>query len=138
MKEVHMRNENEMNGVCSPCLVLAHPQREYQALLARGFRRLGWDVYLARSGPEARRLCKMLEADVVVLHTDLPEESGWLICDKLTREQPLTRVILVSDDLNPRSQELAVFVGATVLVDRAEGMVPLIEELIGSAMPAAS
>ncbi|MHB1423565.1 MAG: response regulator [Gemmataceae bacterium] len=133
-----MRNGNEKNVVCSPCLVLAHPQTDYQALLARGFRRLGWDVYLARSGPEARRLSRMLEADVVVLHAEMAEESGWLTCDKLTREQPLTRVILVSDNLSPRSAELAIFVGASALIDRAEGMVPLIEELIGSAVPAAS
>ena len=48
-----MRNGKELNVVCSPCLVLAHPQTAYETVLARGFRRLGWDVYLARSGPEA-------------------------------------------------------------------------------------
>ncbi|HTU93892.1 MAG TPA: response regulator [Gemmataceae bacterium] len=133
-----MPNRNEMNAVFSPCLVLAHPHAGPQGVLARGFRRLGWDVYLARSGPEARRLARMLAADIVILHVDLPEESGWLTCDKLIREQPLASVILISDDLSPRNQELAGFVGASALVDRARNMVPLVEELLDSAAPAAS
>lgn len=128
---------NATNFVSPPCLVLAHPHPEPQALFARGFRRLGWDVYLAHSGAEARRLARMLEADMVILHVDLPEESGWLTCDKLTRELPLTCVVLVSDDLNPRDQELAGFVGARALVDRADGVVPMVEDLLDPALPAA-
>ncbi len=130
-----MRNGNETNVVCSPCLILAHPYPESQAVLERGFRRMGWDVYLARSGPEARRLARMLSADMVVLHIDLPEESGWLTCDKLIREQPSVSVILVGDDLSPRNRDLADFVGASALVDGEESMVPLVEEYLDSAAP---
>jgi DNA-binding response OmpR family regulator len=133
-----MRNGNETNVVCTPCLVLAHPHADSQTALARGFRRLGWDVYSACSGPEARRLARMLPADLVILHVDLPEESGWLTCDKLLREQPLTSVILVGNDLSPRNRELAEFVGARALVDRPESMVSLVEELLDSAAPVAS
>jgi len=127
-----MRNERGTNIVYSPCLVLAHPRADSQAILARNFRRLGWDVYLARSGPEARRLARMLSADMVILHVDLPEESGWLTCDKLTRELPSASVILIGDDLSPRNCKLAHFVGASALIHRAESIVPLVEELIGS------
>ena len=133
-----MLDGTEVKSVISPCLILAHANPAYERLLERGFRRLGWDVYLARSGPEARRLVRMLEADVVILEAALPEESGWLTCDKLTREQPLTRVILVSDDLSPRQHELAVFVGASALIHSAEGMTPLLDELIAPIVPAAS
>ena len=133
-----MRNEKETNDVCSPCLVLAHPYPDSQAMLALGFRRLGWDVYLAERGSEARRLARMLAADMVVLHVDLPEESGWLTCDKLIREQPAVSVILVGDDLSPRNRDLANFVGASAFVDRAEEMVPLVEELLDSAVPTAN
>lgn len=133
-----MLDGNATKLASPPCLVLAHPHPQPQALLARGFRRLGWDVYPARSGSEARRLARMLEADMVILHIDLPEESGWLTCDKLTREMPLTSVVLVSDDLNPRDHELAGFVGARAVVDRAEGVVPLVEEILDSTAPAAS
>jgi len=118
-------------------LILAHPDTEYETAIARAFRRMGWDVYSAHSGPEARRLARRLDADVVVLDADLPEESGWLTCDKLTREQPLAKVILVSDNLSPRNQELAAFVGASALVSYGDGPAALAEEICGVAMPAA-
>jgi len=123
--------------VSPPCLILAHADGVYEGLIARGFRRMGWDLYSARSGPEVRRLVRMLEADLVIMDADLPEESGWLTCDKLTREQPLVKVILVSDNLSARNQELAAFVGASALVRHGEGVAPLMEELIGPAVQAA-
>ncbi len=132
-----MLDRCETDSVSPPCLILAHPDREYEAAIARGFRRLGWDVYLAQSGPEVRRLVRMMDADVVILDADLPEESGWLTCDKLTREQPLAKVVLVSDNLSPRNQELATFVGASALVRYGDGLTAVAEELCGAAIPAA-
>jgi len=133
-----MPERNEREVVSSPRLILAHPHPDYQSLLASAFRGLHWDVHLALSGPEARQLTRQLKADVVILHAEMPEESGWLTCDKLTREQPLTRVVLVSDNVNSRNQEFASFVGASFLVHQDEGLLSLIEELLGSAVPAAS
>jgi CheY-like chemotaxis protein len=105
---------------CAPCLVIAG----FDASVARAFRRRGWDVYSARTGPEARRLARMMEADLVVLDTFLPEESGWLTCEKLTRECPDVRVVLVDPD--PRRRQLAEFVGAAALVG-SDGLSALIE-----------
>ena len=74
---------------------------------------------------------------MVILDAELPQESGWLTCDKLTREQPLVKVILISDNLSPRNHELAAFVGAGALVSRTDSLAPLVEELRGPAVPAA-
>ena len=63
-----------------PCLVLAHPDPVYAAVVSRAFRRLGWDVCPAGTGPEARRLAQLLQAQLVVLDTQLPDETGWLTC----------------------------------------------------------
>jgi two-component system alkaline phosphatase synthesis response regulator PhoP len=132
-----MLDECASSAISPPCLILAHPDGGYTAVVARGFRRLGWDLYLARSGPEVRRLVRLLEADVVIMDADLPGESGWLTCDKLTREQPLVKVVLVGDNLSPRNQELAAFVGATALVGHGEGLAPLLEELVRPTVHAA-
>lgn len=132
-----MRHRNESNVVSSPCLILAHADRDDRAALARPFRRLGWDVYLAQSGPEVRRLAHTLEPDAIVLHVDLPEESGWLTCDKLTREPWAAPVILLSDDVGPRQRQLADFVGARALLHRGGDLAPRIEALLGLAAPAA-
>lgn len=115
---------------CAPCLVLAG----FETPVARAFRRRGWDVYLARNGPEARRLARMVEADLVVLATVLPEESGWLTCEKLTREMPGVRVILVDPAPDAQREELAQFVGATSLVSRLAGLPDLVERTPAEAL----
>ena len=79
------------------------------------FRRQGWDVYTAHGGPEVRRLARMLGPQLVVLQADLPDESGWLTCDKLLRELPHVRVILVNSGLSAEGCRFATFVGAAGL-----------------------
>jgi hypothetical protein len=98
---------------CSPCLVLGG----FDSVTIRAFRRSGWDVYTARTGPEARRLARMMEADLVVLDTGIGEESGWLTCEKLTREVPGVRVVLVDREPDSVGADLAEFVGAAALID---------------------
>jgi CheY-like chemotaxis protein len=119
----------EENPSYRPCLILAHRDPLYAAVAGRCFRQLGWDVYGAGTGPEARRLARMLEADWVVLDTDLPEESGWLICDKLLREQTPIKVILVATDPEPRDAERAAFIGASALVDARDGPAVLLQHV---------
>src|SRR3954447_4782484 len=71
-----------------PRLVLAYADSAHAALSCRHLRRQGWEVHLASSGFEARRLVRLLAPQVVVLDTDLREESGWLTCAKLKLENP--------------------------------------------------
>src|SRR5262249_46516108 len=85
-------------------LVIAHKDPVYAALICRTFRTLGWDVHLAESGPEVRRLARCLINAIVVLDANLTEESGWLTCEKLLREHPGLKVILVDVDRTPSNE----------------------------------
>jgi DNA-binding response OmpR family regulator len=120
-----------------PCLVLAHDDPVYAAGAIRAFRRLGWDAYTARTGPEARRLSRMLGAGLVVLAADLPGETGWLTCAKLVHELPMVKVVLVADTPDARQEQLAEFVGASSLVDGGGGVPALLAEVEGAILPAA-
>ena len=120
-----------------PCLILADEDRAFAAAVERSFRRLGWDVYAARSGPEARRLARMLAPSLVVLGTELSGESGWLTCDKLTHEFPRLRVILVGAAADDQQRRFAAFVGARALVDRRDGSTALLRHVAGVELPAA-
>jgi CheY-like chemotaxis protein len=127
-ESIPMNGSIQDSVCCTPCLVLAG----FDGTIARGFRRRGWDVYQARSGPEARRLARMVQADLVVLDTYLPEESGWLTCEKLTHELPGVRVVLIDPD--PRRADLAEFVGAAALVG-SDGLAALMELDPAEALP---
>jgi DNA-binding response OmpR family regulator len=103
-----------------PCLILTSHDPADAALAARAFRRLGWDVYGAADGPQARRLARMLRPALVVLDADLPGESGWLTCDKLLDELPDVRVLLTLPAPTERDRAFAAFVGASALVERRD------------------
>src|SRR5262245_26916965 len=72
-----MSAPNEPVAGYRPCLIVAHADAAYTAEVCRAFRRLGWDVYAVGTGPEARRLARMLEADLTILDVSLLEETGW-------------------------------------------------------------
>jgi DNA-binding response OmpR family regulator len=132
-----MFTQVEMAGSLRQRVVIAHEDPAYAALIGRHFRRLGWEVYGASSGPSARRLTRYLNPAAVVLDTDLTEESGWLTCDKLTRELPGPRVILVSKRTGAEQEAFAEFVGAMALVAQADGVPALVNEVLGVALSAA-
>jgi DNA-binding response OmpR family regulator len=121
----------------SQCLVLAHTDVGYAARVSRQFRLLGWDVYLARTGAEVRRLTKKLAPAVVVLDVELADESGWLVCDKLNREQPGLKVVLIAPNLTSEDERLASFVGAAALIWQQDGISALVNEVLEVALPAA-
>jgi DNA-binding response OmpR family regulator len=120
-----------------PGLIVAHSDPAYAALLGRSFTSLGWEVQLAATGAEVRRLAWSLGPAVVILDTDLDGESGWLTCDKLTREHPQLRVILVGEADEAGDGTFADFVGAAGLVRQTEGVQAVIAEVCSVTLPAA-
>lgn len=113
------RTEKPMNF--RPRLVLAYADSAHAAQSCRHLRRQGWEVHLASSGADARRLARMLAPEVVVLDTDLREESGWLTCAKIKLENPDQKVVLVTTRVNYEDQLNAEFVGADALIARDAG-----------------
>ncbi len=132
-----MTPDSREEASARPCMIVAHGDAHYAATLTRAFRRQGWDVYPARSGPEARRLARMLEPALVVMATDLKDESGWLTCEKLTRERPRIKVFLVGDAGEPRNRDFAAFVGAARLFDKTDSVPARVQEVWGRTLPAA-
>lgn len=133
-----MIEQTQESFVYRPCLILAHVDAAYAAQASRAFRRLGWDVYLTRSGPETRRMARMLNPSIVVLAADLPEESGWLTCDKLVREQPLRKVIIIGSGLSAETEAFAAFIGAAGFVYQHDGVHALVDAVCDSPVEAAS
>src|SRR5438876_932084 len=105
-----------------PCVVLAHSDASFAQQTSREFRQLGWDVYHARSGAGARKLARKFGPAAVVLDADLLDESGWLVCDKLSREQPNVRVFIVGARTVPVQRRFAAFVGAAALLRRQDSV----------------
>jgi CheY-like chemotaxis protein len=117
----------------SPRMVVAYADSNHAALCARHFRRLGWEVHMASSGLDARRLAHALAPEVVILDTQLPDESGWLTCAKMVLDNGARRVVLVSALVTEQEAHLAETVGAAALVGRNDGVPVLVDEVMGKA-----
>ena len=103
-----------------PRLLLAHADLAFLIPAVRILGRQGWSVSVAESAEEVRRLVRQLTPEVVLLATRLPDESGWLTCDKLVRENPDTRVFLVDAALSEADHQFAEFVGAAGLIEEGD------------------
>ena len=127
----------ELASPARPCLVLAHADPLYAALIRQIFLRLRWDVHVISSGTKARELAAELAPALVVLDTGLPDESGWLTCAKLMQERPDLHVVLVADHVSDISHQFAYYVGAATLVGRNDGLRALVNEAREAALSAA-
>jgi CheY-like chemotaxis protein len=107
-----------------PCVVLA---QSGEGGTGTRLRRLGWDTYQAGEGPEARRLAKMLEPELVVIDVALDDESAWLTCAKLAQERPEQRIILLGE-ASERNQKMATFVGASAIVPCDDTLAALVAQ----------
>jgi DNA-binding NtrC family response regulator len=106
----------------------------FAAWIGRHLRRLGWGVHLARSAAMARQLTAEFSPRVVVLDTRLPDESGWLTCEKMIRDDPTLKVVLVASRPERNGAAFAEFVGAATLLRQEDGLPAVIREIVrGSA-----
>lgn len=118
-------------------VVLGIDDTVFAAWIARRLRRLGWGVHLTRSGAEARRLCQEYSPQVVVLDTRLQDQSGWLTCEKIGRDDPTLKVILLDSKQEPNAAAFADFVGPAKLIRQEEGVQAIIDEIVATIAPLA-
>ena len=122
----------ERNRGQRPLMIFAYADSAHAAQCGRYFRRLGWEVHLVASAAEARRLSQMTNPRVVVLDTDLPDESGWLTCAKITLEDSSRRVVLLAPDRTPETLQNLANVNGVALVTRQDRIELLAETILGN------
>jgi CheY-like chemotaxis protein len=111
-------------------VVVALNDTIFAAWIGRHLRRLGWGVHLARSAAHARQLTAEFSPRVVVLDTQLFDESGWLTCEKMIRHDPTLKVVLVASEPEANGKAFAEFVGAGVLIGQEEGVQAVVDEIV--------
>jgi DNA-binding response OmpR family regulator len=99
-----------------PRVVIGHRDVGYASILGRQLAEVGWESVVAGSAAQARVLARGNRTVALLLDVDLPDESGWLTCDKVTRERPELCVVLMSNESRPEDRRFATFVGARAIV----------------------
>jgi DNA-binding response OmpR family regulator len=121
-----------------PRLLLGYADSAHASGCARHFRRQGWEVHLIPSGSDTRRLASDLIPRVVIVDTDLPDESGWLTAAKILLDRPEQKVFLVGKERTAANERFATFLGAAGFLTREESPVTIAEEVLGNLMPASA
>ncbi|HEY2787214.1 MAG TPA: hypothetical protein VGJ05_19800 [Fimbriiglobus sp.] len=113
-------------------LVLGLGETPYAKAAEAHFNTMGWDVQVAKSAKEARKLAVKVKATAVALAVDLGPESGWLSSVKLTRTLPNTRVVIVGKVRTIELEQFARFAGAVGFVAEVEGIARLVKTVAGA------
>ena len=116
-----------------PLAVLGLTDAALAEATAQRLRSQGWQVLLAGTAAEVRRVSARMAPTIVVLDVDPPDESGWLACAKLQKLRRRPRVILVDHDAHPMRDDFAQFVGAAGRVSGIVTPQPLADLVIDLA-----
>lgn len=117
-------------------LIVAHEEDGFIQRVSQQFEGLGWEVYPAHSAQEVRRLAAEVPSAVIILPTQLREESGWLICAKLVQTHPDHKVLLVGPYSTQELQRYTRFVGGSALLRLDCSLRSLVEVACEAAEPA--
>jgi ActR/RegA family two-component response regulator len=121
-----------------PRLLLGYADSAHASQCARYFRRQGWEVHLIPSGVDTRRLALENAPRLVILDTELPDESGWLTAAKILLDRPEQKIFLVGPERTASNERFASFLGAAGYLARDESPMALAEEVLGNLMPASA
>jgi CheY-like chemotaxis protein len=127
-RKMIVTNKNES---FRPLLILAYADSAHAANCSRYFRRLGWEVRLVATAAEVWRLLNILAPKAIVLDTELPDESGWLTCAKITHQNRNRRVVLLTPEITREAQHDLASGKAVPLVSRRQPIAVLAEAVIG-------
>ena len=115
-----------------PRLFLVYADSVFAARCSRHFRRMGWDVHKTSGGEEICQWVDRLAPNAVVIDTELPGDSAWQTCARITHEHPgLTVVLLAADRLDDEERRRQV--GANAVVSRSAGVEGLAERVFGAS-----
>lgn len=125
---------NDRNRPLRPVMLVAYADSAHASRCVRYFRRLGWEVHMVAGGYEAQRLAEQLVPHVVVMDVELPDESGWLSCAKITLDQRRQNVVLLAEHASDAIRDRAASVGAVALLRREEAPESLVELIYGQRL----
>lgn len=77
-------------------ILIVDDEREIRELLSRHFRYLGYEVSLACDGLDALAQMEDARVDIVISDIKMPRMDGVMLLERLRREYPMVRVIMMT------------------------------------------
>lgn len=112
--KVHTTSQAIAGGPPAPPrrLLVVDDDPEVRESLAAVLRAEGYQVLTAGSGNQALSLAADASPDLVLLDLNMPDQSGWDTFERLTRDNPLLLVVVITARANQLFTALNAGVGA--------------------------
>jgi len=103
----------ELRKSVGKMIIIAHPNPQVRKDGANRLRECGWKVISVDSTSLLYSRIGAWPHSLILLATDMPDESGWLACHKIRKSKPQAPVFLVQESIEDADRSLADFVGAS-------------------------
>jgi DNA-binding NarL/FixJ family response regulator len=111
-------------------MLLAHADGAYRREVAQSFHALDIELATVGTACAVHRLVRRTKPAVVFLDARLEDESGYLICAKIKLQHPKCKVVLIHQGEGGEAGRFADFVGADAVLDRGDGVQPLVDQVL--------
>lgn len=117
-------------------ILIADDEHKILMSLEYSFRKIGYEVFIARDGTEVLELLKTITPDVILLDIMMPNLDGYSTLEQIKMMEDLTKtkVIFLSAKANPRDIEKGLQLGADAYVTKPysiKKLIQQIEEMLG-------
>lgn len=117
-------------------ILIADDEHKILMSLEYSFRKIGYEVFIARDGTEVLELLKTITPDVILLDIMMPNLDGYSTLEQIKTMEKLidTKVIFLSAKANPRDIEKGLDLGADAYVTKPysiKKLIQQIEEMLG-------
>ncbi len=112
-------------------ILIADDEHKILMSLEYSFRKIGYEVFIARDGTEVLELLKTVTPDVILLDIMMPNLDGYSTLEEIKKMKKLskTKVIFLSAKANPKDIEKGLKLGADAYVTKPYSVKKLIREI---------
>lgn len=112
-------------------ILIADDEHKILMSLEYSFRKIGYEVFIARDGTEVLELLKTITPDVILLDIMMPNLDGYSTLEQIKTMEELTstKVIFLSAKANPRDIEKGLDLGADAYVTKPYSIKKLIQQI---------
>jgi len=112
-------------------ILIADDEHKILMSLEYSFRKIGYEVFIARDGTEVLELLKTVTPDVILLDIMMPNLDGYSTLEQIKTMEELTntKVIFLSAKANPKDIEKGLNLGANAYVTKPYSIKKLIQQI---------
>lgn len=112
-------------------ILIADDEHKILMSLEYSFRKIGYEVLIARDGAEVLEFLKTLVPDVILLDIMMPNLDGYSTLKEIKKNEALnnTKVLFLSAKNNPKDIEKGLEMGADAYVTKPYSIKKLIQQI---------